>query len=136
MPYDASIIDHWPGGLFVCRILRSMFVSRKPASLFKSAIFAVILLHEKFLQFDWLRAVVFQLNLKCLHLKITNLWWVRDIWHRPLVIFFKIVSNFTRLTACEITYNISWYLCQTSLYKSCYYLYKLFQLFMVCEVPS
>ena len=26
----------------------------------------VILLHEKFLQFDWLRAVVFQLNLKYL----------------------------------------------------------------------
>ena len=25
-----------------------------------------ILLHEKFLQFDWLRAVVFQLNLKYL----------------------------------------------------------------------
>ena len=33
----------------------------------------VILLHEKFLQFDWLRAVVFQLNLKYLHVKITNL---------------------------------------------------------------
>ena len=32
-----------------------------------------ILLHEKFLQFDWLRAVVFQLNLKYLHVKITNL---------------------------------------------------------------
>ena len=32
-----------------------------------------ILLHEKFLQFDWLRAVVFQLNLKYLHEKITNL---------------------------------------------------------------
>ena len=31
-----------------------------------------ILLHEKFLQFDWLRAVVFQLNLKYLHVKITN----------------------------------------------------------------
>ena len=30
-------------------------------------------LHEKFLQFDWLRAVVFQLNLKYLHVKITNL---------------------------------------------------------------
>ena len=29
-------------------------------------------LHEKFLQFDWLRAVVFQLNLKYLHVKITN----------------------------------------------------------------
>ena len=32
-----------------------------------------ILLHEKFLQFDWLRAVLFQLNLKYLHVKITNL---------------------------------------------------------------
>ena len=33
-------------------------------------------LHEKFLQFDWLRAVVFQLNLKFLHVKITTLLWV------------------------------------------------------------
>ena len=33
----------------------------------------LILLREKFLQFDWLRAVVFQLNLKYLHVKITNL---------------------------------------------------------------
>ena len=31
---------------------------------------AFILLREKFLQFDWLRAVVFQLNLKYLHVKI------------------------------------------------------------------
>ena len=30
-------------------------------------------LHEKFLQFDWIRAVAFQLNLKYLHVKITNL---------------------------------------------------------------
>ena len=29
--------------------------------------------YEKFLQYDWLRAVVFQLNLKYLHVKITNL---------------------------------------------------------------
>ena len=36
----------------------------------------LILLHEKFLQFDWLRALVFQLNLKCLHVKITSLLWV------------------------------------------------------------
>ena len=36
-------------------------------------ILTFILLHEKFLQFDWLRAVVFQLNLKYLHVKITNL---------------------------------------------------------------
>ena len=33
------------------------------------------ILHEKFLQFDWLRAVVFQLNLNYLHVKITNLLW-------------------------------------------------------------
>ena len=32
----------------------------------------VTLLHEKFLQFNWLRAVVFQLNLKYLHVKISN----------------------------------------------------------------
>ena len=36
-------------------------------------IYSVTLLREKFLQFDWLRAVVFQLNLKYLHVKITNL---------------------------------------------------------------
>ena len=35
--------------------------------------YKLILLHEIFLQFDWLRAVVFQLNLKNLHVKITNL---------------------------------------------------------------
>ena len=33
----------------------------------------IIQLHEKFLQFDGLRAVVFQLNLKYLHVKIINL---------------------------------------------------------------
>ena len=37
------------------------------------AFLLLILLHEKLLQFDWLRAVVFQLNLKYLHVKITNL---------------------------------------------------------------
>ena len=31
-----------------------------------------ILLHKKFLQFDWLRAVVVQLNLKYLHVEITK----------------------------------------------------------------
>ena len=41
-----------------------------------TVIVILILLHEKFLQFDWLRAVVFQLNLKYLHVKITNLLWV------------------------------------------------------------
>ena len=34
---------------------------------------SLIPLHEKFLQFDWLRAIVFQLNMKYLHVKITNL---------------------------------------------------------------
>ena len=33
----------------------------------------LILLHEKFLQFDWLKAVLLQLNLKYLYVKITNL---------------------------------------------------------------
>ena len=28
------------------------------------------------MRFDWLRAVIFQLNLKYLHVKITNLLWV------------------------------------------------------------
>ena len=32
-----------------------------------------MLLHDKFLQFNWLGAVVFRLNLKYLHVKITNL---------------------------------------------------------------
>ena len=36
-------------------------------------IICFIPLHEKFLPFDWLRAVVFQLNLKYLHVKIANL---------------------------------------------------------------
>ena len=48
----------------------------------KRIISCVILLHEKLLQFDWPRAVVFQLNLKYLHVKITNLLWVRDSWHK------------------------------------------------------
>ena len=42
----------------------------------KVVIIIIILLHEKFLQFDWLRAVVFQLNLKYLLVKISNLLWV------------------------------------------------------------
>ena len=39
-------------------------------------VFAFIPLHKKLLQFDWLRAVVFRLNLKYLHVKTTNLLWV------------------------------------------------------------
>ena len=77
----------------------------------------LILLHEKFLKFDWLRAVVFQLSLKYLHVKITTplrvvvykqiiAWFVCDIfWRKYHLWYFKIVSNFTCLTACEITYN-------------------------------
>ena len=37
---------------------------------------AIILLHQKFLQFDWLREVAFQLNLKYLLVKITSVLWV------------------------------------------------------------
>ena len=32
-----------------------------------------MLLHEKFLQFDWLKAVVSRINLKYLHVKIRKL---------------------------------------------------------------
>ena len=39
-------------------------------------IYFFILPFEKLLQFDWPRAVVFQLNLKYLHVKVTNLLWV------------------------------------------------------------
>ena len=61
------------------------------------------------------RAVVFQLNLKYLHVKIANLlwvvekqiiaWFVCDIWHDFHQWYFKIVTNFTYLTAREISYN-------------------------------
>ena len=42
---------------------------------YNNVIYTLVLLHEKFLQFDWLREVVFQLYLKYmyLHVKITNL---------------------------------------------------------------
>ena len=65
-----------------------------------------ILQQEKFVQFDCLRAVVFQLNLKYLHVKITNLFLggiVRDIWHKYHSRYIKIASNFTCLTALLIT---------------------------------
>ena len=42
--------------------------------------------YHKFLQFDWLRAVVFQLNLKYLYVKITNLLWV-VVWTNNSMIF-------------------------------------------------
>ena len=56
-----------------------------------------VLLNEKFLQLALLRAVAFQLNLKYLQVKITKL--------LRVVAYFKIVSNFTHLTAREITNN-------------------------------
>ena len=56
-------------GSVITAVMKREFQTQKIITLF-------ILLHEKFLQFDWLRAVVFQLNLKYLHVKITNLWWV------------------------------------------------------------
>ena len=55
-----------------------------------------VLLNEKFLQLDWLRAVAFPLNLKYLHVKITKI--------LRVVAYFKIVSNFTHVKAPEIMY--------------------------------
>ena len=39
---------------------------------FSDAITSVRLLHETFVQFDWLRTVVFHLNLTYLHVKIAK----------------------------------------------------------------
>ena len=50
-------------------------------------------------------SVVFHLNLKYLVVQTIIAWFVRDIWHKYPLWYFKIVSNFTRLLACEITYN-------------------------------
>ena len=47
--------------------------------------------------------------------------WVRDIWHKYHLRYFKIVSNFTRLTAREITWNITRGIYAKYHYKSCYY---------------
>ena len=57
----------------------SLLILRKKPTVLQSrlllspAIKWFILLNEKFLQFYWLRAVVFQHNLKYLHVKITTL---------------------------------------------------------------
>ena len=60
----------------LCRHLGTETDRRLPWQFFnftcKFQINAAILLHEKFLQFDWLRAVVFQLNLKYFRVKITK----------------------------------------------------------------
>ena len=48
------------------------YISGTSYSLSWREISGFILLHVKFLLFDWLRAVVFQLNLKYLHVKITK----------------------------------------------------------------
>ena len=42
----------------------TLIVKKRKIYSLKMAITAIILLHEKFLQFNWLRAFVFQLNLK------------------------------------------------------------------------
>ena len=50
----------------------------------RSTITMIIPLHDKFLQFDWLRAVVFQLNLKYLHVKITVSMALQKISHEAV----------------------------------------------------
>ena len=53
--------------------LTSLVLSMAQAKIIQSVLLVFILLHEKFLHFDWLRGVVFELNLKYLRGKITNL---------------------------------------------------------------
>ena len=59
-------LRHWKRWNFD-RLLTETFVYASIVASFN----AFILLPEKFLSFDWLRAEVFQLNLKYLHVKIT-----------------------------------------------------------------
>ena len=91
-----------------------------------------MLLHEKFLQFDWLRTVVFQLNLKRLqsHVKITKLlwvvvfykqiiaWFVNDNWHK--IVIFQICLKL-KLRITIISRNITCGIYAKYHYKSCYY---------------
>ena len=60
-------------------------------------IMRVILLHEKLLQFDWLRAKVFQLNLKYLHVKITNLLYV--------IFGINTTRDISKLSQTSLVYN-------------------------------
>ena len=57
-PYDITKVTDTEGAIESVCIKRVMLLK------------SIILLHEKFLQFDWLRPVVFQLNLKYLHVKL------------------------------------------------------------------
>ena len=65
--------DHHNAKITFCNYFKWCQLLKYFNLLFLTGILIFILLHEKFLQFDWLRAVVFQLNLKYLHVKITNL---------------------------------------------------------------
>ena len=70
-------------GFIVTQTLRIIVVfvfSELPAWRFRSTM--LILLPKKFLRFDWLRAEVFQFNLKHLHVKITV---TIDCFHDPIM---------------------------------------------------
>ena len=58
------------------RDVRPLLITAVTAPISASSVlrFVYVVLREKFLEFDWLRAVVIQRNLKYLHVKITNLW--------------------------------------------------------------
>ena len=69
-------------------------------------------------------------------------WFVCDIWHKCHSWYLKIVSNFTRLTAREITYNnfeippVVFMPNITKKNKSCYYLYKYWPIFRMKQSLS
>ena len=67
-------------------------------------------LHEKFLQFDWLRAVVFQLNFFNLYV-IFGINTTRDISKLSQI---SLAEGLVKLRIKISTYH-SWYLCQISL---------------------
>jgi len=66
-------------------------------------VLSIILLHEKFLQFDWLRAVVFQLNLKYLQVKITTLFVGSCINNNSMIFGINNTREISKLSQISLT---------------------------------
>ena len=75
---------------------------------------AFILLREKFLQFDWLRAVVFQLNLKYLHVTILFVIFGINTTSDISKLLYVISRAVRRVKFGTILKYHEWYLCQIS----------------------
>ena len=77
-----------------------------------SSIYHLILLHQKLLQFDWLWAVVFHLNLKYLHMKATKPLRVVEYTNNSMICTYDIWLNVIFQSCLKFTISKchSWYL--------------------------